>query len=96
MRLKPPQTHSTISSSDPFTRQQVSLSQDLSCGTVVRTFMDDVLDDQPATAVRKGNSLYVIIFRNTTPFEDIPNTPYEIYRVDRDGDAVVDMCLEAS
>lgn len=69
-----------------FFRPQVSLSADLSCGTVVRTLKNDLFD-QPSTAVRKGNSLYAVMFKIDTPAEDVPTTTYEVVRVDRDGDA---------
>ena len=75
-------------------RKQVSLSADLTCGTVVRTLRNDFFD-QPSTAVRKGNSLYVVMFKFDTPTEDTPTTTYEIVRVDRDGDTV-DACPAAS
>ncbi|CAM9425192.1 unnamed protein product, partial [Hapterophycus canaliculatus] len=39
--------------------KKVALSSDLSCGTVVRNFTSAYYDF-PATAVRKGNSLYYV------------------------------------
>ena len=64
----------------------MSLSADLSCGKVVRTLYNDAFDE-PSTAVRKGNSLYAVMFKIHVPAEDVEQTPYEIVRVDRDGDA---------
>lgn len=76
------------------TRKQVSLSTNLSCGTVVRALENDLFDE-PSTAVRKGNSLYAVMFKFFTPAEDVETTAYEVVRVDRDGDAK-DVCQAAS
>ena len=73
----------------------MSLSAKLTCGTVVRTLRNDLFD-QPSTAVRKGNSLYAVMFKIDTPTEDVPTTPYEIVRVDRDSDTVDTVCQAAS
>lgn len=62
----------------------MALSADLSCGSVVRTLSNDAFNE-PSTAVRKGNSIYAVMFKYSA--EDVENTPYEIVRVDRDGDA---------
>ncbi|CAN0442524.1 unnamed protein product, partial [Ectocarpus fasciculatus] len=62
--------------------RQVLLSADLSCGTVTRVLVNDNFDD-PATALRKGNSLWTTVSRFSTPFEDVPNTEYQIVRADR-------------
>ncbi|CAN0084079.1 unnamed protein product [Hapterophycus canaliculatus] len=66
------------------TRTKVALSSDLSCGTVVRNFTSDYYDF-PATAVRKGNSLYYVNGKFGVAEEDVASTSYEIVRVDRDG-----------
>lgn len=76
--------------SDAFLEKQVSLSANLTCGTVVRALRNDLFD-QPSTTVRKGSSLYAVMFKLDTPDEDVPTTPYESVRVDRDGDAE-DVC----
>ncbi|CAN0504744.1 unnamed protein product, partial [Scytosiphon promiscuus] len=65
-------------------RKKVALSGDLSCGTVVRN-LTSTYYDFPATAVRKGNSLYYVNGKFGLPEEDVASTPYEIARVDRDG-----------
>ncbi|CAM9898713.1 unnamed protein product [Scytosiphon promiscuus] len=63
---------------------EVALSGELSCGTVVRN-LTSTYYDFPATAARKGNSLYYVNGKFGVPEEDVPSTPYEIVRVDRDG-----------
>lgn len=75
-------------------KEQVSLSANLSCGAVVRTLQNDLFDE-PSTAVRKGNSLYAVMFKYQTPAEEVETPAYEIVRVDRDGDAK-DVCLGSS
>ena len=45
--------------------------------------------DEPATAVRKGNSLYTVTAKFFVAPEDVATTSYEIVRTDRDGGEVV-------
>lgn len=64
---------------------QVSLSADLSCGSISPRALTNPLLEQATTAMRKGNSLYAVSGKFDVPEEDRPNTTYEIARVDRDG-----------
>lgn len=64
---------------------QVSLSEDMTCGSVAPRVLTNPLFDSPTTAMRKGNALYVVSAKFSTPEEEVPTTSYEIVRVDRDG-----------
>lgn len=63
---------------------QISLSPDFTCGSVAPRVLTDPMFDNCTTGMRKGNSLYVVSAKFSTPPEDIPTTSYEIVRVDRD------------
>lgn len=65
--------------------KQISLSEDLSCGSVAPRGLTNVLFDTPTTAGRKGNSLYAVNGKFNVAEEDVPTTEFEIVRVDRDG-----------
>lgn len=65
---------------------EVVLSHDLTSARVVRRLQNDLFDF-PTTAVRKGNSIYTVVSKLGLSFvtpELIPNTTYQIVRVDRD------------
>lgn len=64
---------------------QVSLSADLSCGSIAPRVLTNSAFQRPTTAMRKGNSLYAVSAKFDVPEEDWPSTSYEIARVDRDG-----------
>ncbi|CAM9955305.1 unnamed protein product [Ectocarpus sp. 13 AM-2016] len=64
---------------------EVSLSADLSCGSVATRTLSNPLFDRQTTAMRKGNSLYAVNAKLDVAEEDIATTAYEIVRVDRDG-----------
>lgn len=64
---------------------EVSLSADLSCGSVSPRVLVNEYFDFPATMVRKGNSFYTVMSKFGVAAEDIPTTAYEIVRSDRDG-----------
>ena len=64
---------------------QVSLSADFSCGFVSPIILKSDMFDNPTTAMRKGNSLYVVQAKFTVPDDEKATTAYEIIRVDRDG-----------
>lgn len=63
---------------------QISLSPDLSCGSVAQRELKNDLLNNPTKMMRKGNAFYLV----NTKFEDanqgLATTPYEIIRVDRD------------
>ena len=63
---------------------QVALSADFTCGFVSPVFLTSDMFDTPTTAMRKGNSLYVVQAKFGVPFEERAMTSYEIIRVDRD------------
>ncbi|CAM9667174.1 unnamed protein product [Scytosiphon promiscuus] len=63
---------------------EVSLSPNATCGSVAPRVLTNPLFDSPTTAMRKGNSLYAVSAKFSTPEEDIPATSYQIVRVDRD------------
>eukprot|EP00903_Cladosiphon_okamuranus_P016257 g14994.t1 len=69
---------------------EVSLSPDLSCGSVVPRSLASPLFDTQSTAMRKGNSLYAVNAKFGTADEDVATTPYEIVRVDRDDGVLID------
>lgn len=60
------------------------LSADFTCGFVSPVSLKSDLFDSPTTAIRKGNSLYVVQAKFSVALEDSAMTPYEIVRVDRD------------
>lgn len=64
---------------------QVSLSADFTCGAVAPRALVSELFDDPATGVRKGNFLYVVLSKFGVAADDVATTSYEIVRVDRDG-----------
>ncbi|CAN0371531.1 unnamed protein product [Pylaiella littoralis] len=63
---------------------EVSLSADLSCGSIAPRVLKNTRFDRPTTAMRKGNSLYAVNAKFDVAEGDRPNTAYEIVRVDRD------------
>lgn len=67
----------------------MSLSADLSCGSVSPRGLTNEYFDFPSTMVRKGNSLYTVMAKFGVATEDIASTPYEIIRTDRDGTGFV-------
>ncbi|CAN0538015.1 unnamed protein product, partial [Scytosiphon promiscuus] len=62
---------------------QVSLSPDLSCGSVLPRVQVNEYFDFPTTTVRKGNSFYTVMMKFGLPAEDIPTSSFEIVRTDR-------------
>ncbi|CAM9316699.1 unnamed protein product [Ascophyllum nodosum] len=64
--------------------REVALSADFTCGFVSPVFLTSDMFDTPTTAMRKGNSLYVVQAKFGVPFEERAMTSYEIIRVDRD------------
>lgn len=83
-----PRVSSTLAESRPqypiVCVPQISLSADLSCGSVAQRKLKNDLLNNPTKMMRKGNSFYLV----NTKFEDdnqgLATTPYEIIRVDRD------------
>lgn len=65
-----------------FRMAQISLSDDLSCGTLSPREIYSEDFDVPTTALRKGNNLYAVNAKFGV--EDPTTTEYEIIRVDRD------------
>lgn len=65
-------------------RRQVSLSADLSCGSVLPRVQVNEYFDYPTTTVRKGNSFYTVMLKFEVAPEDVATTAYEIVRTDRD------------
>ncbi|CAM9340050.1 unnamed protein product [Ectocarpus sp. 6 AP-2014] len=63
---------------------EVSLSADLSCGSVARRALSHPMFDTQTTAMRKGNSLYAVNAKFGVAEEDVDTAAYEIVRVDRD------------
>ena len=63
---------------------QISLSPDLTCGSVAPRVLTNADFVTPTTAMRKGNSLYVVDAKFSVAAEDVPNTEYSITRLDRD------------
>ena len=63
---------------------KVALSGDLTCGFVSPILLTSDMFNSPTTAMRKGNSLYVVQAKFSVPAEETAMTPYEIIRVDRD------------
>ncbi|CAB1120557.1 unnamed protein product [Ectocarpus sp. CCAP 1310/34] len=64
---------------------QVSLSADLSCGSVATRTLSNPLFDRQTTAMPKGNSMYAVNANLDVAEEVITTTAYEIVRVHRDG-----------
>ncbi|CBJ33771.1 superoxide dismutase [Ectocarpus siliculosus] len=62
---------------------EVLLSEDLSCGTITRRLSNEFFND-PATALRKGNSMWTTISMWAVSGEEIATTQYQLVRVDRD------------
>eukprot|EP00752_Nemacystus_decipiens_P018569 g16648.t1 len=62
---------------------EVLLSADLSCGTITRRLENEFFND-PATALRKGNSIWTTVSMWAVQGEDIATTQYQLVRVDRD------------
>eukprot|EP00752_Nemacystus_decipiens_P005253 g4767.t1 len=62
---------------------EVLLSADLSCGTITRRLVNELFND-PATALRKGNSIWTTISMWSIPADDIATTQFQLVRVDRD------------
>eukprot|EP00904_Undaria_pinnatifida_P000569 jgi/Undpi1/10512/HiC_scaffold_29.g12962.m1 len=63
---------------------EVSLSADLTCGSVLPRVLGNDNFDYPATTVRKGNSFYTVMSKFGVAEEDVSTTSYEIVRTDRD------------
>lgn len=62
----------------------MSLSADLSCGSVAPRALSNPMFDTQTTAMRKGDSLYAVNAKFGVAEEDVDTTAYEIVRVDRD------------
>lgn len=86
-------TNSLTSRGSRLILRQVSLSADLSCGSVSTRVLVNEYFDFPATMIRKGNSFYTVMSKFGVEPGDIATTAYEIVRTDRDGG--VYMCSDA-